>query len=128
MNRRSITEQTQCQRVVKSHRISLQLKELRRQCVSQVCEEVDERISLRLFPKEGVASEEVAWDHTNRRRFDTRPLSLKFGLPCAVQEKVIRNPQLSREERLMKAILSINLLLHSFDLSSLPRAEGRTPR
>jgi hypothetical protein len=45
-------------------------------------------------------------------------------MPWALQEEVFRNPQLSREERLMKAILSLKLLLHDFDLSSLPRPEG----
>jgi hypothetical protein len=51
-----------------------------------------------------------------------------FLLPWALQEEVIRAPELSRKERLMKAVLSLKLLLHYFDLSSLPRAKGVTQR
>jgi hypothetical protein len=51
-----------------------------------------------------------------------------FMLPWALQEEVIRAPELSRKERLMKAVLSFKLLLHYFDLSSLPRAKGVTQR
>jgi hypothetical protein len=40
----------------------------------------------------------------------------------------VRNPALSRDERLMKAILSFKLLLHYFDLSCLPRQDGSSQR
>jgi hypothetical protein len=51
-----------------------------------------------------------------------------FLLPWALQEEVVRSPNLSREDRLMKAVLAFKLLLHYFDLSSLPHAEGVTQR
>jgi hypothetical protein len=51
-----------------------------------------------------------------------------FMLPWALQEEVIRAPDLSREDHLMKAMLSFRLLLHYFDLSSLPRAKGVTQK
>jgi hypothetical protein len=55
-------------------------------------------------------------------------LALLYLLPWALQEEVIRNPALTRPERLDKALLSFNLLLHYFDLSFLPRSEGITQR
>jgi hypothetical protein len=51
-----------------------------------------------------------------------------FMLPWALQEEVIRAPELSRQERLMKAVFSFKLLMHYFDLSSIPRAPGVTQR
>jgi hypothetical protein len=51
-----------------------------------------------------------------------------FMLPWALQGEVISAPNLSRSERLMKAVLSFKLLMHYFDMSSLPRAEGVTQR
>jgi hypothetical protein len=47
-----------------------------------------------------------------------------YLLPFALQEEVVRNPDLSREDRLMRAILAFKFLMHLFDLSSLPPAEG----
>jgi hypothetical protein len=55
-------------------------------------------------------------------------LGLMYLLPWALQEEVIRSPTLSRAERLEKALLSFHLLLHSFDLSFLPRSEGVNQR
>jgi hypothetical protein len=55
-------------------------------------------------------------------------LALLYLLPWALQEEVIRSPHLLRRERLEKAVLSFFLLLHYFDLSFLPRAEGVTQR
>jgi hypothetical protein len=55
-------------------------------------------------------------------------LALLYLLPWALQEEVIRNPLLTREERLEKAVLNFHLLLHYFDLSFLPRSEGINQR
>jgi hypothetical protein len=51
-----------------------------------------------------------------------------YLIPWAIQEEVVRNPALSRDERLMKAILSFKLLLHYFDLSCLPGQDGISQR
>jgi hypothetical protein len=55
-------------------------------------------------------------------------IGLMYLLPWALQEEVIRSPTLSRPERLEKALLSFDLLVHYFDLSFLPRREGVTQR
>jgi hypothetical protein len=55
-------------------------------------------------------------------------LAMLYLLPWALQEEVIRSPTSRRSERLEKAVLSFYLLLHYFDLSFLPRAEGVTQR
>jgi hypothetical protein len=55
-------------------------------------------------------------------------LALMDLLPWALQEGVIRSPDLSRYERLEKALLAFYLLLHDFDLSFLPRSDGVTQR
>jgi hypothetical protein len=46
----------------------------------------------------------------------------------AIQEEVVRNPAMSHDDRLMKAILSFKLLLHYFNLSRLPRQDGISQR
>jgi hypothetical protein len=43
-------------------------------------------------------------------------LVLMYFLPWAPREDIIRNPRLPQKERLEKAILSFDLLLHDFDL------------
>jgi hypothetical protein len=55
-------------------------------------------------------------------------LSLLYLLPWALQEEVIRNPDLTRQERLEKAVLSFHFLVHYFDLSFLPRSDGINQR
>jgi hypothetical protein len=51
-----------------------------------------------------------------------------YLIPWAIQEEVVRNPALSLDERLMKAILNFKLLLHYFVLSCLPRQDGISQR
>jgi hypothetical protein len=51
-----------------------------------------------------------------------------FMLPWALQEEVIRAPELSCEEQFITAVLSSRLLLHYFDFTSLPRAKSITQR
>jgi hypothetical protein len=51
-----------------------------------------------------------------------------YLLPWTLQEEVVRNPHLTREDRLLKALLSLKLLLHYFDLCSLPPSEGVSQR
>jgi hypothetical protein len=53
---------------------------------------------------------------------------LMYLLPWALQEEVLRNPSLTREERLEKATLSFLLLYHYFKLSSLPCEAGVSKR
>jgi hypothetical protein len=47
-----------------------------------------------------------------------------YLLPFTLQEDVIRNPDMTREERLAKAILSFRLLMHYFDLCCGGRCDG----
>jgi hypothetical protein len=54
--------------------------------------------------------------------------TILYLIPWAVQEEVVRNPDLSRDDRVMKTILSFKLLLHYFDLSCLPRQDGISQR
>jgi hypothetical protein len=49
-------------------------------------------------------------------------------MPWAIQEEAVRNPALSRDERLMKVILSFKFLLHYFDSLCLPRQDGISQR
>jgi hypothetical protein len=51
-----------------------------------------------------------------------------YLLPWTLQEEVVRNPHLTREDWLLKALLSLKLVLHYFDLSSLPPSEGVSQR
>jgi hypothetical protein len=51
-----------------------------------------------------------------------------YFIPWAIQEEVVRNSALSRDERLMKAILNFKLLLYDFDLSCLPHQDGISQR
>jgi hypothetical protein len=51
-----------------------------------------------------------------------------YFLLWTIQEEVIRSRVMSRKQRLEKAVLSFYLLLHYFDLSSLPRSEAVTQR
>jgi hypothetical protein len=51
-----------------------------------------------------------------------------YLLPWTLQEEVIRSPELTREDRLKKAILNFEVLNHYFDLAFLPSAAGVTQR
>jgi hypothetical protein len=53
---------------------------------------------------------------------------LMYLLPWALQEEVLRHPSLRREQRLEKAVLSFQLLLHYFRLSLLPHDAHVTKR
>jgi hypothetical protein len=53
---------------------------------------------------------------------------LMYLLPWALQEEVLRNPALSRDQRLEKAVLGFQLLMHYYDLSCLPHVGGVTKR
>jgi hypothetical protein len=55
-------------------------------------------------------------------------IALMYLLPWALIEMVVRNPDLNRLERLEKALVSFDLLMHYFDLSFLPRSDGITQR
>jgi hypothetical protein len=47
-----------------------------------------------------------------------------YLLPFALQEEVLRDTELPRDERLMRAILAFKLLMHFFELTCFPREEG----
>jgi hypothetical protein len=49
-------------------------------------------------------------------------------ISCAIEEQVVRNRALSCDERLIKTMPNFKLLLHSFDLSCLPRQGGISQR
>jgi hypothetical protein len=51
-----------------------------------------------------------------------------FLIHWALQKEGVRHSQLSREERLMKTLLTFKLLLYGFILSSLPRTHSVTQR
>jgi hypothetical protein len=51
-----------------------------------------------------------------------------YLLPWAREEEVLRNPSISREQRLEKAALSFQLLMHDFNLSCLPHDTGISQR
>jgi hypothetical protein len=53
---------------------------------------------------------------------------LMYLLPWALQEEVLRNPTLTREQRFEKAVLSFEILLHYFHLSCQPQELGVTKR
>jgi hypothetical protein len=55
-------------------------------------------------------------------------MELMYLLPWTLQEEVVRSPDLSRQERLDKAILSFKLLHQYYLLSHFPRAQYVTQR
>jgi hypothetical protein len=59
---------------------------------------------------------------------EDRPNELMYLLPWALQEEVIRSPTLTRQERLDKAVLSFEILIHYFHLSFLPYCMSVTKR
>jgi hypothetical protein len=53
---------------------------------------------------------------------------LMYLLPWVLQEEVLRNPALSRAQRLEKATLSFGILTQYFNLSRLPHDSGVSQR
>jgi hypothetical protein len=51
-----------------------------------------------------------------------------YLLPWTLQEEIVRSANMSRENRLMKAVLSFKLFVHSFHLACLPKSFGISQR
>jgi hypothetical protein len=51
-----------------------------------------------------------------------------YLIPWTLQEEVMRSPRLERQERLLKALLAFQLLLHSFELPHMVCPSGVSGR
>jgi hypothetical protein len=49
---------------------------------------------------------------------------IMYLLPWTLQEEIVRSANMSREDRLMKAVLSFKLFIHYFHLTCLPKVSG----